>query len=85
MAWCCSGHSTIPREQFIFIVQVILVYIVVVTSIVNLSLNTGDREVWIVLLSSATGYLLPSPSMKDGGFLFKPPKQHERPEHDVIV
>lgn len=82
MTWCISGHK-VPREEVIFLFQVALVYIIVVTSIVNLSLDKGEREVWLVLLSSATGYLLPSPSMRNG-ILPQPSKQHEaQVEHDV--
>ena len=41
----------------------LLVYIIVVTSIVNLSMNGGKTELWVSLLSSAIGYALPSPTL----------------------
>jgi FtsH-binding integral membrane protein len=41
----------------------IVVYVIIVTSIVNLSLQNGKNELWITLLSSAIGYALPSPTL----------------------
>lgn len=42
----------------------IVVYTIIITSIVNLSLTNGSSELWISLLSSAIGYVLPNPSLK---------------------
>lgn len=42
----------------------IVVFIIIVTSIANLSIQNGKSELWITLLSSAIGYALPSPSLK---------------------
>ncbi len=60
--WMILG-SKIPKSEIVFFVQVILIYIVVITSIVNISLGSTEQH-WIVLLSSCLGYLLPSPSLK---------------------
>jgi hypothetical protein len=46
----------------------LLVYVIVITSIVNLSTNSDKTELWVTLLSSAIGYALPSPTLH---------KQHE--------
>jgi hypothetical protein len=73
--WCLSGHS-VRKSQIVFFAQVILVYIVVISSIVNLSLNIGDKDVWIILLGSAVGYLLPSPSLKHDRILHQSSEQH---------
>ena len=52
-------------KRVLFVSQVVLVYIVVIACILNLSINKGENErVWIVLLSSCMGYLLPSPKLK---------------------
>ncbi len=62
--WQFFGQ-TFPRSEIVFIVQVVLVYIVVIVSIVNLSIeNNKNDKLWITLLSSAIGYILPSPSLK---------------------
>ena len=73
--WCCSGHD-IPKAQLVFFCQVILVYIVVIVCIVNLTIGVNDNQIWIILLSSSLGYLLPSPSVKNERILYQSPEQH---------
>ena len=60
--WTFLG-TVLPRSEIVYFCQMLLVYIIVVTSIVNLSMNNGITELWISLLSSAIGYALPSPSL----------------------
>ena len=62
--WCLSGHP-VSKHQIVFFAQVFIVYVVVISSIVNISLDIGDKQIWIILLSSALGYILPSPSLKN--------------------
>lgn len=57
------GHR-LPKSEIVFFVQVILIYIVVITSIVNLTINQGEGKLWTALLSSCLGYILPNPSLK---------------------
>lgn len=75
--WCCSGHI-VPKAQIVYFCQVILVYIVVLTSTVNISLGIGDQNIWIILLSSTLGYLLPSPSIKNERILPQSTEQHQQ-------
>lgn len=60
--WHFCGQK-FPKSEIVFFVQVILVYIVVITSIVNLTLGSQDNKLWISLLSSSIGYLLPNPKI----------------------
>ncbi len=62
--WYFFGKE-VSRSFVIFIVQIIIVYIVVITSIVNLALGTNDAKLWMALLSSNIGYLLPNPTLKE--------------------
>ena len=48
-------------DIILFAAQMIAVYIVISISLYNLTLNTENKELWISLLSSSVGYLLPSP------------------------
>ena len=41
-----------------------IIYIVVVTCIVNLSIDNGNSNLWTALLSSCLGYMLPNPRLK---------------------
>ena len=61
--WHMFGHK-FPKEEVVFFMQVVLIYIVVVTSIVNLTLNKDEGKLWTALLSSSLGYLLPNPTLK---------------------
>lgn len=54
-----------PRTEIVYITQIVLIYLVVVVSLINLSLpGEGMKELWTALLSSSIGYMLPNPSMK---------------------
>ncbi len=57
-------HWTIPRSEIVFFVQVIIIYVVVITSIVNLTIGKEDSKLWTALLTGHIGYLLPNPSLK---------------------
>ena len=60
--WLFLGNK-IPKTEIVFFAQVILVYVVVITSLVNISIGS-PQEFWIVLLTSCLGYLMPNPSLK---------------------
>ena len=61
--WHFFSHK-FPKSEVVFFVQVIIIYTVVITSIVNLSLEAENQRLWISLLSSSVGYLLPNPTLK---------------------
>jgi hypothetical protein len=52
------------EPEIVYFCHMIVIYIIIVTSISNLSLPNGKSELWITLLSSTIGYALPSPSLK---------------------
>ena len=53
-----------PKEEIVFMCQVIVLYTVIVDSIFNLTIGHGDSTLWTGLLSSSLGYLLPNLSLK---------------------
>ena len=53
-----------PKEEIVFVCQVIILYTVIVVSIYNLTVGHDDSTLWTVLLSSSLGYILPNPSLK---------------------
>jgi hypothetical protein len=61
--WHFCGH-VFPRSEIVFFIQVTMVFIVSIVSIVNITMNHPDSQLWIALLSSSVGYLLPSPNLK---------------------
>ena len=63
-SWKLFG-TRIPKTEIQYITQVVVIYIVIITCIVNLSIGNGDSNLWTALLSSCLGYMLPNPSIKD--------------------
>ena len=55
---CCKK---LPKKEVIFFAQVILIYVVSISCVVNLSLQLGNQSLWSSLLSGCIGYILPSP------------------------
>jgi hypothetical protein len=53
-----------PRSQITFLCQILIVAIIVVSALINLSLENGDKTLWSTLLASSLGYVLPNPSIK---------------------
>ena len=51
-------------DHLLFLVQVLVILIVVITSIVNLTIENGNLNLWTALLSSCLGYILPNPKIK---------------------
>lgn len=60
--WTCCNED-VPSNEMVFFSQVIIVYIVIITCIINLSLQNDPRDLWVALLSSCLGYILPSPAL----------------------
>ncbi len=57
---------TEPQSRLAFVSQIIILLIVIITSIINISLGVGDEKIWITLLSTSLGVVLPNPSVKLG-------------------
>ena len=51
-SWSLLGKK-LPKSEIVYFCQMIVVYIIMITSIVNLSLQNGSKELWISRLSSA--------------------------------
>ena len=62
-----EGRDRIVKNRFTFFAQIIVVYVVYmifITSLVQISLRSPDKELSLILLSSSIGYILPSPGLK---------------------
>ena len=76
--WNVLGKR-LPETEVVFISQVILVYIVVITCIANLSLKEENTTLWICLMSSCLGYLLPNPTLNTNQ------AKRQQPQHGTDV
>ena len=60
--WSVLGQD-LPRSEVVYFSQMLIIYIVVITSIFNLSIGEEKSSLWINLLTSACSYLLPPPQL----------------------
>jgi hypothetical protein len=51
-------------DAVLFICQVVVIFIVVCVSLLNLSLQWGNQQLWTVILTSCLGYIMPNPRLK---------------------
>lgn len=61
--FCCT---TIPRSEVVFFVQVFVILILLLFCVYKLGcgkLSCEENAVWVSLLSSVVGYILPNPSL----------------------
>lgn len=61
--WMACGYN-FPRTEIVFFTQMLLVYAVVITCLVNLTVGNDHHTLWVALLSSSLGYVMPSPKIK---------------------
>ena len=61
-AWVLLG-TKLPKAEIVFFSQIIMLYIVIITCIVNLSMG-NESEMWLILLSTSLGAILPNPDLK---------------------
>ena len=62
--WNVFG-SEVPKEEIVFFTQVILIYVIAITSIVNLTMKAENETLWTSLLSASLGYMLPAPQLNN--------------------
>ena len=48
----------------VFLCQVIILYISIITCFINLTVCNGPNELWITVLSLSLGTILPSPKVR---------------------
>ena len=61
--WTLFG-SNVLRTALVFICQVIILCISIITCFVNLTVCNGSNELWITGLSLSLGTILPSPKVR---------------------
>jgi hypothetical protein len=76
----CCGKA--PKEEVVFICQVVTALIVIVCGLLNISLTEEHTSLWATLVSGAVGYLLPGPRLNVRS---KQPRGDESLLHDATV
>jgi hypothetical protein len=49
--WKLWGNRKLPKPELVYITQIIILYIIIICSLVNLTLDRGESALWISLLS----------------------------------
>lgn len=60
-------RKLLPSPDIVFISQMVIIYVVIGVSLFNLTSGNGDGyngKLWIALLSSCIGYMLPNPKLE---------------------
>ena len=61
--WTLGGKN-LPRSEIKYGAQILIIYVIILSCIINLSFGKSElTNVWLSLLCSCTGYILPSPYM----------------------
>ena len=69
-------NISFPKLEFIYLTQIVLIYIIVISSLINLSFGKDVHSTfWCSLCTGCLGYLLPSPN--PGKNTKQPMKNHK--------
>jgi uncharacterized membrane protein YdfJ with MMPL/SSD domain len=53
--WRLWGNRRIPKPELVYVSQIVILYIIIICSLANLTLDKGERALWISLLSLSIG------------------------------
>ena len=77
-SWC---GARVPKNQVTYMTQVVLVFGIIAVSLSQLILQSAERELWLILLSTSVGYVLPSPRLR----FLKPKIRRQHPYANIAV
>ena len=61
--WTLFGRRT-QRTKVVYLCQIAILYIIIITCLVNITRESPNLNLWSTLLASSIGYLLPNPKIK---------------------
>jgi len=61
--WNLCGDR-VPKQEVVFICQLIATFCIVIVALINLSLDHPNRELWATMVGAGFGYLVRSPSIR---------------------
>lgn len=76
--WIFCGKY-VPKQQIIFFSRMILIYVVVIVSILNIILSVEHQNVWVSTLSYCVGVITEAP-----GYNSKTIQKKKRSRIDVV-
>jgi len=61
--WNFCGDK-VPKQEVVFICQIIASFTIVIVALLNLSLSDCDKALWSTLVGAGFGYLVPNPTLR---------------------
>ena len=64
--WKFCSQTSVPRSEVVFFVQVTVIVLIIILCFSMLFFTAGsceEKSIWIALLSSLVGYVLPNPKL----------------------
>ena len=58
-----NKYVTLLKTQIVFIVQVLVLLSIIIAALVNLTIGTENRELWLSFLSICLSIMLPNPRL----------------------
>lgn len=52
------------NNLILFLFQIVIIFIVICVSLLNLTCQWGNLDLWIIILTGTLGYLMPNPQLK---------------------
>jgi len=65
-SWKFCNSISLPRSEVVFFSQLFIIFIIISVSIIKLcfyEVDCDEMPVWVMLLSSSVGYILPNPKI----------------------
>lgn len=56
--------SIAKPDVVLFTFQVLIIFVVICASLINLSFQWGNQNLWTVILTGSLGYIMPNPKLK---------------------
>jgi positive regulator of sigma E activity len=61
--WRVGSHD-VSKSLIVYLCQILIIYVIVIVSLYNITFHyEKDLNLWVGLLCSAVGYLLPAPAL----------------------
>ena len=82
VTWKVFGHN-IPRSEVVFITQMIIITLVIISCIINLSVQNGNPEMWVSFFGLAFGAMLPPPKLKRAKHITSSQRSYPHPSAGI--
>lgn len=58
------SEKDLTKSKYVYLFQVLVILTIIAVSCINITVYKNTDKIWIVLLSTCLGYLMPEPKFK---------------------